>query len=261
MEHTVQDTTRQPHLPPSSFRLCARDYLDSPEHKRHFNALLFREVAPRYDLITRLLSFGRDSAWKRAMVKRLPAAATQALDIACGTGDLTRALAHRYPNAQIIGLDLTPEMLDRARARGSPPGVRFIEGNMQALPFPDNTFDVVTGGYALRNAPDLDAALREIHRVLRPGGTLAVLDFSRSPTPLASRLQYALLKCWGGMWGLLLHRHADVYGYIAESLQTFPDRPALRARLRASGFTPVRFQTCMLGMLELSLHHKESLAA
>lgn len=244
-----------------TFHLRARDYLDTPDHKRQFNALLFREVAPRYDLITRLLSFGRDAAWKRAMIARLPATAAQALDIACGTGDLTRALAHRYPNAQVIGLDLTPEMLERARAIGAPPGVRFVEGNMQALPFPDNAFDVVTGGYALRNAPDLETALREIHRVLKPGGTLAVLDFSRSPNPLAWRVQYALLKFWGGLWGLLLHGHADVYGYIAESLRPYPDRPTLQSRLGAMGFSRVNSRTCLGGMIEWMVVRKTLPAA
>lgn len=237
----------------ASFTLRARDHLDHPDDKRTFNEHLFREVAPRYDLVTRLLSFGRDAGWKRRLIADLPPLRpARCLDLACGTGDLARALARRFPGAEIIGLDLSVEMLALARARGSGAAqrVRYMQGDMQALPYERESIDVVTGGYALRNAPDLDAALREIHRVLRPGGTLAVLDFSRSPVPSRSRAQVALLKAWGDLWGLLLHGHADVYGYIAESLRRFPDRAALRERLRAVGLPVVRARAGMGGLIE-----------
>lgn len=227
-----------------------------PERKRQFNLRLFREVAPRYNLITRLLSFGRDAAWKRELVDALPPTAQSALDLACGTGDLTRALARRYPGAQTVGLDLSPEMLDRARAATPSDAIRFVEGDLQALPFPEASFDVVTAGYALRNAPDLSGALAEIRRVLRPGGTLATLDFSRSPHPLVWRIHYSLLKGWGGFWGLALHGHADVYGYIAESLRTHPDRATLRTVMRAAGFSPLCVQPRMAGMIEWSLFER-----
>ncbi len=235
------------------FTLRARDHLDHPDDKRAFNEHLFREVAPRYDLITRLLSFGRDAGWKRRLIADLPPLSpVRCLDLACGTGDLTRALARRFPRAEIVGLDLSVEMLTLARARGrvEESRIRYMQGDMQALPFEAESIDVVTGGYALRNAPDLDVALREIHRVLRPGGTLAVLDFSRSPVPARSCAQVALLKVWGDLWGVLLHGHADVYGYIAESLRRFPDRAALRERLRAAGLPVVRARVAMGGLIE-----------
>lgn len=235
------------------FTLRACDHLDHPDDKRSFNEELFREVAPRYDLITRLLSFGRDAGWKRRLIADLPEGApVRCLDLACGTGDLTRALARRFPGAEIVGLDLSPEMLALAGAktREHESSIRYMQGDMHALPFERESFDVVTGGYALRNAPDLDTALREIHRILRPGGTLAVLDFSRSPVSMRSRAQVALLKFWGDVWGLALHGHTDVYGYIAESLCRFPDRIALRERLRAVGLPVERARTGMGGLIE-----------
>ncbi|HMP75250.1 MAG TPA: ubiquinone/menaquinone biosynthesis methyltransferase [Kiritimatiellia bacterium] len=235
------------------FHLRAREHLDTPDRKRRFNALLFREVAPRYDLITSLLSFGRDAAWKREMIAALPARASapaQCLDIACGTGDLTRAVARRYSGARVTGLDLTPEMLERARALTAEPRVDFVQGDMHALPLPDASVDLVTGGYALRNAPDLAVALREIGRVLKPGGTCAFLDFSKSPNPLAQRVGYLLLKAWGGFWGLLLHGHADVYGYIADSLRVYPDCDALREQLDRAGLLTVDYRVYMGGLVE-----------
>lgn len=233
-----------------------RHALDDPDRKRDYNRALFREVAPRYDLITRLLSFGRDAAWKRWMLQHIPADnPTRILDLACGTGDLTRALADAHPDADVIGLDLTPEMLERAR-RLAPDRITFLEADMTDTRLESHTIDLVTGGYALRNAPDLEAALREINRLLRPGGHAAFLDFSAPRSPLPRRLQYGLLLFWGGLWGLLLHADPRVYAYIARSLARFPDRPRLHHAFRQLGWTPVRHRRFMLGFIEVIICRK-----
>ncbi len=232
------------------FSLQSRDYLNTPERKRHYNAELFTEVAPRYDVITRLLSLGRDSRWKRRLVAALPPMAPRrALDLACGTGDLARLIHDRFPKAEVTGIDLTPAMVTLARHHTSP-GLSFEVGDMDALPFPAASMDLVTGGYALRNAPDLGRALDEVCRVLRPGGVCAFLDFGKSPHPAAQRVAHLILKTWGGWWGLVLHRHADVYGYIAESLARFPDRVRLRTLLTDRGLIPMTSQTAFGGMIE-----------
>jgi demethylmenaquinone methyltransferase/2-methoxy-6-polyprenyl-1,4-benzoquinol methylase len=184
------------------------DIFATAETKRLYNRELFREVAPRYDLVTRILSFGRDAAWKRALISRLSSENVhRILDLACGTGDLTRALAVRFPDAEVTGLDLTPEMLARASGNDR---IVWKQGDMCDTGLPDGSIDLVTGGYALRNAPDLDTALDEIHRVLRPGGELAVLDFSASSRPLFRALHFGLLMFWGSLWGLLLHGKPSV---------------------------------------------------
>jgi len=226
-----------------------------PERKRDYNRSLFRDVAPRYNLITRLLSFGRDAAWKRWMMSQFPAHVDRALDLACGTGDIARALADGYPGAEIIGLDLTPEMLDIARAAG-PEGIDYREGDMMHTGLEDGSMDLVTGGYALRNAPDLDAAIAETARVLRPGGTAAFLDFSAPRSPFLRRLHYGLLLFWGALWGLLIHGNPRIYAYIARSLARFPDRASFHGQLARQGLPVQHSRRFMCGMIEVVLCRK-----
>lgn len=209
--------------------------LDAPESKRAYNARLFTEVAPRYDQITRLLSFRRDALWKGDLIARLPAGpAPRCLDIACGTGDLAGLLRNRYPDARITGVDLTDSMLALARQRHAKHRIEFVQGDMGHLEADDGSVDILTGGYALRNAPDLLCFLSEVHRVLRPGGIAAFLDFSKPDSRVRAAVHCLLLKIWGGFWGLAFHRNPHVYGYIADSLQRFPARTRLREYFRTS---------------------------
>jgi demethylmenaquinone methyltransferase/2-methoxy-6-polyprenyl-1,4-benzoquinol methylase len=230
--------------------------LSDPERKRTYNRLLFEEVAPRYDRITRLLSLGRDAAWKRWMISRLPQDQIgSVLDLACGTGDITSALRDAYPQAGVTGVDLCPDMLEIARER-YPDGLHFLEADMSDLPMEDGTLDLVTGGYALRNAPDLQQTLAEIHRVLRPGGRLAVLDFSAPAQPLLRKIQSVLLWLWGGWWGLVMHGNPAVYAYIARSLDRFPARPDLHRQLEAEGLPVQESRRFMFGMIEVFICEK-----
>ena len=233
-------------------------HLRTPEAKRDYNEALFAEVARRYDLVTRALSLGRDQAWKRALIDTLPdgeavpnEGTPVCVDLACGTGDVTFALARRYPQGTVCGVDLTTEMLDIARAKNRYSNVSLELGDMHRLSFPSASVDIVTGSYALRNAPALTDALREVHRVLRPGGTAAFLDFSKSPNWLSQRLAYSILYVWGAFWGLVLHRQPAVYAYIANSLWHFPDRVALREELAAAGFVELASRQFYFGTLEL----------
>ncbi len=237
----------------SRFSPRLKDYdLRDPRSKREYNAKVFAAVAPRYGRITRLLSFGRDRAWKRILVDSLPAAAPlRVLDLACGTGDLARALARKYPAGQIVALDLSPEMIGRARQAGGPLRIRFALADMGRVPAPDALFDVITGGYALRNAPDLEGVLREIRRLLKPGGMGAFLDFSKSDKKARQAVQLFLLRLWGSIWGILFHRNPEVYGYIAASLRVFPDRRALVRMIERAGFRDVRCRLFFFGFTAL----------
>lgn len=236
-----------------SLTLGIRAGIATADKKRDYNERLFTRVAKEYDLATRAMSLGRDRAWKRRLVGLLPALATpRCVDLACGTGDVTDELAVRFPQGEIIGVDLTPAMIEVARARSQHRHVRFQAADMCRTDIPAGWADFVTGSYALRNAPVLDDALREVRRVLKPGGHAAFLDFAKSPVRWRQALQLPLLKCWGGFWGLVIHGGPE-HAYIAESLRQFPDRKAFRARLAEHGFEVLTTQRCFGGMLDLLL--------
>ncbi|NUQ66448.1 MAG: ubiquinone/menaquinone biosynthesis methyltransferase [Pirellulales bacterium] len=230
-----------------------------PEKKRFYNERLFTAVAPRYDFVTRALSLGRDAAWKRRLVESLPShAAPFCVDLACGTGDVSLLLAEKYPRGTILGLDLTRGMLDIAERRSRFAHVRFEQRDMGATGLDDSSVDIVTGSYALRNAPSLGLVLTEIRRVLRRGGVAAFLDFSRPPGKAAQLMEYWLLKAWGSFWGLALHGNAEVYAYIAESLREFPDRIGLRRSIREAGFEVLGSRRFYLGVMETLMFRKSS---
>jgi ubiquinone/menaquinone biosynthesis methyltransferase len=234
----------------------SRDYLDDPEKKRLFNRRLFAEVAPKYDFVTRALSFGRDQAWKRKLIASCPplADSPRCVDLACGTGDICRSLAARFPKADITGIDLSEDML--AIARDNTPSGDWRCEDMGATSIEDASVDIITGGYALRNAPQLEVALKEIERMLKPGGQATFLDFSKSPNRLIAAITYGLLKFWGGFWGFVLHRNPDVYGYIAGSLSRFPDRAALNQQIENAGLSVSSSQLFYGGMLQLLVIRK-----
>lgn len=239
------------------FQLRPRDHLGTPEAKQALNREMFTEIAPKYDFITKALSLGRDASWKRHLIAEVPDLAPSfCLDLACGTGDLTRLVSARFPECHVVGLDLTPAMLAIARARTGMKRIAYVEGSMQDLPFEDHRVDLITGGYALRNAPDLDQTLDEIHRVLRPGGMAAFLDFSKPGSLARQSANHLLLKFWGGFWGLALHGNADVYGYIADSLKRYPDRDEVRVRFEARHFRLRKYHRYFGGILESLVFEK-----
>ena len=233
------------------FDLNKHEYIHQAEGKLFFNRQMFSTIAPRYDFITRALSFGRDTSWKNRLVDDLPDSRNaHCLDIACGTGDITFRLAAKYPAGHIVGLDVTEPMIDYARERNTFSNITFTLQDMCRTNFADASFDIVTGGYALRNAPNLEEALIEIRRVMKPGATAAFLDFSKPPNHFLQKTKGLLLKIWGGFWGILLHRNPQLYTYIAKSLKQYPDRNALKQLITKLGFTNIRSCKHFLGFAE-----------
>ena len=235
-----------------------------PGAKRAYNRELFREVAPVYDAVTRVLSMGRDRTWKAELIEWLPSSEWRApqgpilcVDLACGTGDMGRLLQTRYPDACVVGFDQSAEMMKRGSGfTGGHSTVQSLQGDMSRIPLPDGCVDIVTGGYAIRNAPELRSVLAEIARVLRPGGTAAFLDFSKSNHPLVQVTQLGALSVWGKLWGWFYHRNPQVYGYIASSLSVFPCAGDLNEMFRDHGLTLVREKSEMMGMIRLQLLQK-----
>lgn len=231
--------------------------IDTPDKKRDFNRRHFSAAAGRYDLATRAMSLGRDQAWKKSLVAALPAAdAPVCVDLATGTGDVAFLLGDRYPRARVTGIDLTAGMVTRAERRNRSTNVRFACRDMAQTRFEDAGVDIVTGSYALRNAPDLETVLQEVHRILKPGGHAAFLDFSKSDRPGRQAGQYWLLKCWCGLWGGLLHANPTIHAYIADSLRQFPARGDYYRMIRGSGFELVSSRLFYGGMLELVVIRK-----
>jgi demethylmenaquinone methyltransferase/2-methoxy-6-polyprenyl-1,4-benzoquinol methylase len=223
----------------------------SPERKQQITREVFARLAPAYDRFTPGLSFWRDRSWKRDMIQRLPPATQPAcLDLACGTGDLCFLLAARFPAGRILGTDITDAMLDLARVRNHSANIEFANADMMQTGLPSASFDLVTGGYALRNAPDLDRALAEIARLLKPGGAAAFLDFSNPPQPALRKLYKILLHVWASAWGLAMYGNPKLFTYITASLNAFPDRVELRRRCAAHGLSTTGSRLHMFGLLE-----------
>lgn len=241
------------------FEFDARADFADPARKQRVTRAVFAQLAPTYDRFTPGLSFFRDRAWKRALVEGLPPLARPVcLDLACGTGDLAFLLAARYPHGRILGADITAAMLDRARQRNKFANVEFRNADMMNTGLPGASCDIITGGYALRNAPDLDLALKEITRLLKPGGTAAFLDFSNPPQPALRRVNHVLLKIWGGAWGLCLYGNPKLFTYITASLNAFPDRVKLRRCFAAHGIGVTGARLHMCGLLETIVVQKSA---
>lgn len=234
------------------FSMKIRDHIHAPESKRAYNVQHFSVAASRYDFATRAISLGRDAAWKKLMVAALPDLSDPfCVDLACGTGDIAFLLAGKYPQGQILGIDLTEPMLDLAMARNHCQRVTFLLQDMAETGLPDACADIVTGSYAVRNAPELRQAFREIDRILKPSGVVALLDFSKPPHRFLQRLQLFILKYWCGFWGMVLHGNPEVHAYIAASLACFPDREQLRALIEENGLIVSHSQRFYFGVLEL----------
>ena len=228
-----------------------RDALATADGKRRYVSRLFSTIADRYDLITVLLSYGQDRRWKTRLVEMAAVdGGCVALDLACGTGDLAYAVHAR--GARVVGLDLTPRMIELARIK-APHGPRpaFLVGDMMALPFADESFDLITTGYGIRNVPTIAPALAEIRRVLRPGGVLLSLDFNRPSNPFVRSIYLAYLTVVGSTLGLILHGDPDTYRYIPESIRRDPGAVGVCAIAHDQGFTSFEPRRVLGGLMAI----------
>ena len=217
---------------------------------------MFGRIARRYDLANRLLSGGTDVWWRwrlrRAVARRRP---QDVLDLATGSGDVAFALARGLPAAvRITGMDFCQPMLDEAvvkKARA--PGyakIQFLQGDAMALPLPDAAFDVVTISFGLRNVADRPKALGEMRRVLRPGGTLFVLEFSQ-PYRWFAPFYFVYLRHVLPHFASWLTGDRGAYEYLGGSIEQFPARPAMTAEIRRAGFGEVRARPMTFGIVAL----------
>ena len=219
---------------------------------------LFDKIAPRYDFINDLQSFGLRRFWKRRLVAMAAAQpGTRALDVCCGTGDIAFALAQS--GAEVTGLDFSPPMLEIARCRQSAfpkAKLNFMSGDAMRLPFADASFEVVSCGYGLRNLEDWRTGLREMHRVLRSGGRLLVLDFGKPDNRVWRAVYFAYLRFVVPVFGKLFCGDSAAYAYILKSLHAFPAQHGVDAALRESGCESVGLKPLLGGVMAINYGEK-----
>jgi demethylmenaquinone methyltransferase/2-methoxy-6-polyprenyl-1,4-benzoquinol methylase len=220
---------------------------------------VFDRVAERYDLMNDLMSLGLHRLWKAFAIHAARVrAGERVLDVASGSGDLARALARRVgPSGQVWISDINARMLERGRDRLLDAGclAPAVQCDAERLPFRDGTFDCVTVGFGLRNMTRKDAALAEMTRVLKPGGRLVVLEFSRVAKPLERAYElysFKLLPWLGGR----IAGDADAYRYLAESIRVHPDQQALAAMMQGAGLSEVEYFNLAAGVVAVHRGYK-----
>ncbi|MCS7316189.1 MAG: ubiquinone/menaquinone biosynthesis methyltransferase [Bryobacterales bacterium] len=233
---------------------------DGPDQAARWVWGMFARIAPRYDLLNRLLSFGQDSRWRRSAAVRvrrwIETPGARALDLCCGTGELLAALWHlRRPagprNLLLAGCDFCRPMLLLARRKL--PAAALIEADALRLPVADGSLDLVTVAFGFRNLADYRGGLAEMRRVLRPGGAAAILEFSRPTGPLLGPLYAWYARSVLPRLGGWISGHPDAYRYLPESVSKFPTPPELAEWMREAGFAQVRFELFSGGIVALHL--------
>jgi demethylmenaquinone methyltransferase / 2-methoxy-6-polyprenyl-1,4-benzoquinol methylase len=198
---------------------------------------MFDRIAPVYDAMNRVMTAGLDGRWRRITVDEAVRDGDRVLDACCGTGDL--AIAARGRAASVVGLDFSERMLERARRKE--PAIDWVRGDVLALPFDDASFDAVTVGFGVRNVGELDAGLRELRRVLRPGGRIGILEITTPRGVLAP-----FYRVWFDRVVPLLGKALPggaAYTYLPASVRRFPGPDELASRLEQCGFGAVRYRT------------------
>lgn len=218
---------------------------------------MFGEIAPRYDLLNRLLSLGIDRRWRRQTTQIVPPHKGPVLDVCTGTGDLALAYWRASGrNVRVVGTDFAHPMLTIAQAKAvrakASQLVSFLEADTLTLPFPGESFQVVTVAFGLRNVSDTDRGLREMVRVCRPGGQVAVLEFS-TPTvwPLRQIYLAYFRHVLPRIGQAVAHNQQSAYNYLPESVGEFPQGEALATRMAEAGLQDVRFHAFTFGIATL----------
>ena len=226
--------------------------------KKEQVAAMFNAISPKYDALNRILSAGIDQSWRRKTLREIRATgALNLLDVATGTADLALALAKGIPGSRVVGVDISAGMLEvgrsKVRARDLEGRVRLDLGDGEQLPYEESSFGAVTVAFGVRNFENLEQGLRDMRRVLAPGGTLAVLEFSQ-PTAWPLRSLYLFyFKNILPRIGRMVSKDASAYTYLPNSVQAFPYGEAFAAKLREAGFKSVRVRPLTFGIASLYL--------
>jgi demethylmenaquinone methyltransferase/2-methoxy-6-polyprenyl-1,4-benzoquinol methylase len=238
-------------------------FYQTDEHRAEKVRELFATIARRYDRLNDIMSAGWHRRWKGRLVELADAASGDAaynkrvLDLCCGTGDIARMFARS--GASVIGADFTEEMLCVAAARCGHEGAsrpQWVRTDALRLPFGEDSFDVVSVGYGLRNLADIEEGLREILRVLRPGGKFLSLDFGKPESPVFCALYFGYLRTVLPILGRMFCGDPDTHGYILASLQDYPAQRGIKELMEACGFGACGFEEFCLGSMAINFGSK-----
>jgi demethylmenaquinone methyltransferase/2-methoxy-6-polyprenyl-1,4-benzoquinol methylase len=246
----------------NSASISIKPYGEGSDSKKEQVARMFDGISGRYDLLNRLLSMGIDIRWRRVALRMLRERGIpgRVLDVATGTADLALALAADLPEAEVIGVDLSEGMLGVGRQKVERNGlrarVRLEQADAENLPFEDGAFDAVTVAFGVRNFENLDKGLGELQRVLRPGGHLMVLEFSRPTSPLVKGLMNLYSRSLMPALGGWLSKDRAAYAYLPASVQVFPEGAAFEERLQRAGLQPLRQRRLSMGISSVYIARK-----
>jgi demethylmenaquinone methyltransferase/2-methoxy-6-polyprenyl-1,4-benzoquinol methylase len=213
-------------------------------------------------LLNDLQSFGLHRRWKRRVVQLANVKSGDiALDLCCGTGDISFALAKC--GAETIGLDFSEKMLEVAKLKlptssSQLPAPKFVQGDAQQLPFPDNSFDAVTVGYGLRNLTSWERGLDEMIRAAKPGGRIVILEFGKPENVFWRKIYFTHLRCSVPLIGLLFCGNSQAYAYILESLKHYPAQLAVAEKMRERKLTNVRVINLLGGAMAINYGEKQT---
>lgn len=232
---------------------------------------MFDSIAPAYDFMNSAMTFGLHRSWRRKALDAVTPSITPdspaLLDIATGTGDLAFDLHRRFPKADITGLDLSEGMLAVARQKLDNAGadaksrIRFVQGDSLALPFHDNSFDLITVAYGVRNFEHLDQGLKEMARVLKPGGSLCVIELSEPVNPLLHSLYRLYSRTLIPMVGRLVSGDSRAYSYLPESIAAAPQRGDLTEIMTRAGLCGPTWKSLTFGVVTYYLASKPDATA
>lgn len=235
---------------------------DQFRNKEEYVHAIFSSIAPRYDLLNTALSFNRDKYWRKFAVEHTGLRpGGKALDVCCGTGMLTLELAKAAGiGGHVVGLDFCEEMLAKAvlniKNTSYEGVIELVQGNAVHLPFPANTFDCATIGFALRNVPDIKKTIIEMRRVVKPGGKVVSLELAKPDLPVFKQLYYFYFNCIVPVLGRLGAGLNGAYSWLPESLKLFPHQSELREIFSSTGLTGVRYYELTGGIVAVHVGQK-----
>lgn len=225
---------------------------------------MFGDIAPRYDLLNRLLSCGQDQYWRKRAVARLaPQSDERFLDIATGTADVALEIIRNVPMgaAQVVGIDFSEKMLELAQqkinSQDRADSIQLESGSAESLPFEDNYFDGTTTAFGVRNFSDVSQSLNEMHRVLKPGGRCMILEFSLPKNSVLNTLYRFYFEVLLPKVGRLISKHPSAYTYLPETVASFPVRKEFSSLMQQAGFTNVTYKELTFGVVILYMGVKQ----